>query len=1086
MKTPTIVILFVVFAFVSVSALVVWKGSLFPAQTDNLATSESPLTPTSKRKGPKGDGPGLAHEWRRLAWKDQNGSVALNGRSAALSQRDAHLAQQKVGERYVPGAISNLVWTSRGPQNVGGRTRSLIVHPSNSNILWAGAVSGGVWKSVDAGQTWIPPNGSLTNFAVSSMAIDPNNPNILYAGTGEGFFNGDGLQGAGLFKSVDGGLNWAVLESTVPDPQNAYHWGRIDRLSVAHDDSNKILAATGTAIYRTTNGGASWTPVRDRKSLYVAFAPNNSSKAIAEVNENDVHKALYSTNGGASWSSALLDGNPFEIQGWLSRIELAYSKSDPNIVYAAFKNTSVQGEPVVICRSTDGGQTFVSKASQTNIPAGLGVSWYNNTIWVSPSNSNFVIVGGGSENLHRSTDGGDNFVQIADGSMISSNPHPDEHCIVPDSGFNGTTNKTVYVCNDGGIYKTTDITTASANGSGWTQLNSSYQTTQYYGAAGNGDSEIIYGGTQDNATLRLKPDSQNAIFTYGGDGGFSAVDPLDSNYCYGEHIGLRIHRVINCTSSSLQWFDAKDIHNGISDVSNGYTSFISPFVLDMSSPNRMLAGGASLWRTSNVRGNGNPNDQPTWTNIKSNSSNTRISAIAISPSNSDFVWISERNDNGGDEGRIYKTSNATTGSVSWTTVDDNGSSNPLPNRYVTRILIDKTDSAKVYVAFGGFTDGNLWKTSNGGSTWQDITGTGLPNVPIRGIAQHPNNSSKLYIGTEIGVFTSDNDGATWAPVLSGPANVSVDEVSFMSNSTYLLAATHGRGIWVTDVDVSTTNNTAPYDFDGDNKTDLSVFRPTPAEWWYTRSSDNGSAAFQFGIATDVLVPGDFSGDNRADVAIWRPSNGTWYVLRSEDVTFFAFPFGSNGDVPAPADFDGDNIYDAAVFRPSTATWYISNSSNESTTFRQFGLSTDRPVPADFDADGHADLAIFRPSVSEWWVLQQLGTEQENLLAFQFGTAGDKTVHGDYTGDGKADAAIFRPSNGYWYIQRSEDFSYYSVPFGTTGDIPAPGDYDGDGKFDTAVFRPSNATWYAQRTTAGTLIQQFGLSSDVPVPNAYVR
>ncbi len=274
---------------------------------------------------------------------------------------------------------------------------------------------------------------------------------------------------------------------------------------------------------------------------------------------------------------------------------------------------------------------------------------------------------------------------------------------------------------------------------------------------------------------------------------------------------------------------------------------------------------------------------------------------------------------------------------------------------------------------------------------------------------------------------------------------------------------------------------APVDFDGDSKTDISIFRPSVGEWWYLRSLDGGNRAFQFGNPTDKLVPADFTGDGKTDIAFWRSSNASWYILRSEDSTFYSFPFGAVGDYTLPFDFDGDGKADPGIFRPTNATWYISNSGG-GTTILQFGLSTDVPAVGDYDGDGKSDIAIYRPSLGQWWVRRSGDT---SVFAFTFGTAGDKLVQGDYTGDGKTDAAFFRPSDGTWYVLRSEDSTFFSAPFGISTDVPSPGDYDGDGKFDFAVFRPSNSTWYIQRSTGGVNIAGFGASGDISVPNSLV-
>ena len=272
----------------------------------------------------------------------------------------------------------------------------------------------------------------------------------------------------------------------------------------------------------------------------------------------------------------------------------------------------------------------------------------------------------------------------------------------------------------------------------------------------------------------------------------------------------------------------------------------------------------------------------------------------------------------------------------------------------------------------------------------------------------------------------------------------------------------------------------PFDFDGDRKTDLSIFRPAVGEWWYLRSSDGRNRTFQFGNSSDKIVPADYTGDRKTDVAVFRPSTNEWFILRSEDNSFFSFPFGTNGDIPAPADYDADGKADAAVFRPSNNTWFIQRSSG-GTTIEQFGIAGDVPVTADYDGDGKSDIAIYRPSQGQWW----LSRSSLGVIVYQFGVSTDKPVQGDYTGDNKTDVAFFRPSTNEWFILRSEDNSFFSFPFGTAGDVPSPGDYDGDEKFDAAIFRPSNSTWFAQRSTSGTLIQSFGIAGDRSIPNVFV-
>jgi uncharacterized delta-60 repeat protein len=267
----------------------------------------------------------------------------------------------------------------------------------------------------------------------------------------------------------------------------------------------------------------------------------------------------------------------------------------------------------------------------------------------------------------------------------------------------------------------------------------------------------------------------------------------------------------------------------------------------------------------------------------------------------------------------------------------------------------------------------------------------------------------------------------------------------------------------------------PFDFDGDRRADVSVFRNGI---WYLNRSGAGFSNFQFGLNTDQIAPADYDGDGRTDIAVFRQDEGDWYCLNSGSDTFSAAQFGASGDVPVAADYDGDGRADYAVYRGGV--WYIERSS-AGFVAAQFGIATDKPVPADYDGDTKTDVAVYRPSNGCWYLIN---SSSNSFSAAQFGVAEDKPTPADYDGDGKTDLAVWRPADGTWYLLGSQA-GFSAAQFGVASDVPVPADYDGDGKTDLAVYR--GGVWWIRRSrTNDDSAQQFGIQDDIPVPAAFIR
>ncbi len=789
-----------------------------------------------------------------LLHQDEKGTIAPEAAIRAMRQLEqlrqkvvpeARVAEVFTGPRVKASALFPSVdmisaehhgWVALGP-DAGGRTRAIVVHPRNTDVLFAGSAGGGVWKSVNGGKEWSPASTDLANLAVSCLVLDPNNPETLYAGTGEGFYMPEQFEdvgrhfaeprGSGIYRSTNGGNTWERLPATASFPY-------VNRLALSAD-SKVLLAAVRSpdrpeenGIYRSADPQRShWErcPL-DADIADIKFHPSDPAKAIAGTvggSPRSMGKAYYSRDGGQTWKEAALPDIASMLTTNLSgRVELVYAAQNPSIVYA-----SVDAAPKPqwrnrdlgqLWRSNDGGRSYTQQkchlGQQEPVPFLSGQGWYANALWAGdPTNADFVIVGG--TDLWKSTDGGQTLMQISDWRRSPLSPHADHHAIVAHSAYDGKRNKAVYFGNDGGIYKSEDISKAGADSfgmSGWSALNNHYGPIQLYGAAGNPRTGTLIAGSQDNGTFRLDPKGKRMEVSklFGGDGGFCAADPEDPKVLYGEYVQLLLFRsgpngaeeISGVYQENRQW-TAKPAPYYIPDVMESFSRsrhsaalFIAPFILDPNDRNRMLAGGAQLWRSNDVRAPLTRTTGPKWASIKKPLPDVQvldawelISAIAVASGHPEVIWVGHMH------GSVFRTSNGTSEQPQWVRVG--AGSNSLPRRYCTRIVIDPSNPHQVYTTFGGYRNDNVYRTTDDGKTWTCLGAGSLPETPVHTLAIHPQKPDYLYLGTDVGVFMSQDGGTRWTPVNEGPTNCPVRELFWMGQT--LVAATYGRGLFQIDL-----------------------------------------------------------------------------------------------------------------------------------------------------------------------------------------------------------------------------------------------------------------------------------------------
>lgn len=699
---------------------------------------------------------------------------------------------------FISGPLYASSWTSVGPSSSGGgysgtgRLNCVAFHPSDNNTFWVGSPSGGLWVTTNGGTSWSVLTDNNSVLGVSDIGIpgDFATSNTIYIATGDrdggsmwslGGGQGNDNNSIGVLKSTDGGSTWSTTGLTYTVSQK-----KILSKILVHPSTYSTLYVAGTdGILKSTNGGTTWTNIYSAKAVYdIEFKPGDPTTIYASTKDySGAPLILVSTNSGSSWTTAATLATSD------NRIELAVSPANSAYVYAVVATTS--GGLKGIYKSTNSGasysQVYDGTATNHNLLSGYtdgsggtsGQGGYDLSLAVSNSDINEVYVAGTI--THKSTDGGANWTAVncwTSYNVYNKNGapvvHADHHMLKsrPSDGA-------LFEVNDGGIYNTTN------SGSSWTHLTGNLVISQLYRlSAAQATAGELLAGLQDNGTKLYSSSTWTDV--KGGDGMDCQINPSNTNTQYGAYVYGQITRTTD------HWNNTTDIEP--SAAGNGW--WMTPYVIDPNNNSTLYAGYADLYKTT---------DQGTnWTKISSvNTTNAYgtgdIRAIAVAPSNSNYIYFSDPN-------QIWATTN---GGSSWTDITG---SLPVSTNAITYIAVKSNDPSTVWVTFGGYDGDRIYETTNGGTSWTNIS-SGLPNLPVMCVIENKLNSSntELYVGTDVGVYLKTGS-SNWVSYNTSLPNVVVNDLDIYYDNTTpsnskLYAGTSGRGVWTSPL--NSTGCTAP-------------------------------------------------------------------------------------------------------------------------------------------------------------------------------------------------------------------------------------------------------------------------------------
>lgn len=678
---------------------------------------------------------------------------------AAWPYREAnvgHLTAQR--QKFAPAPAAAPAWDMVGPSNIGGRCTSLAVHPTDPDIVFIGAAGGGVWKSVDAGQTWTSLWHDQPSLNIGALALDAQNPDTIYCGTGEANLSADSYPGVGLYRSADGGATWNLLAASetagVPrrigtiaiDPFDSMH---ISLGGVRHSSSDSA------GMYTTRDGGATWTKETfipaDYFCHHIVFHPTAKGVIFATVDQNGTKNGIWrSDNGGKTWNQ-LTKGLPAAAS--IHRTTLAIAPSKPDTIYAISADS--QDGLLGVFKSTNRGNSWTSIAKSALKKQGQ--MSYGNTIAVHPTNANLVICGG--VDLFLTTNGGKTWKQATRWDLDRGKTkyaHADHHALVMPASKPGR----IYDANDGGM----DL--SENGGTVWTNRSNGLAATMFYDLdVAQTDGKVYGGGAQDNGTIITQNGQAGQFFEIlGGDGGWMIIDPNDANHIIASYYNCNIERLRNGN-----W---TDITPTMPDSEHGSVWMVY-ITVDPSDSNSFYTATQRMWKTVN--------DGATWKAVSGVLDGSAVSAIEVAPANPKTVYV------GTEKGGIFRSIDA---GATWS---DNIAGSVLPGMIITRIETQAKNAKQLFVTVGGTGNSHLFRSDDGGLTWTDADAGKLPDVPHHALVL--SDAKTLFVCGDAGVFRSDDGGLTFTNISGNLPNTMFVDLVYQGNDRTMTVATYGRSLW---------------------------------------------------------------------------------------------------------------------------------------------------------------------------------------------------------------------------------------------------------------------------------------------------